>query len=81
MDDSQRDDEALTTLLRQLESGNREERLRAIGRLSEMGDETALEALRVRLHTVSREHQALIIAIGTLRWRLSGAAVSSLDQH
>lgn len=81
MDDSQRDDEALATLLRQLESDSREERLRAIDRLSEMGDETALEALRARLHAVSREHQALIIAIGTLRWRLSGAAVSSLDQH
>ena len=49
--------------------------------VSRMGDEVALEAMRDRLRLVSREHQALIISIGTLRWRLSGTEHSSLDQH
>ena len=72
---------ALAVLLEQLESPDRQTRLEAIEALSQQGDEAALEAMRERLRLVSREHQALIIAIGTLRWRLSGESYSSLDQH
>ena len=71
----------IQALLAQLESADREERLAAIDALTHVGDETALAVLRERLSLVSREHQALIIAIGTLRWRLSGTDYSSLDQH
>ena len=71
----------LETLLAKLESTDRATRMEAIDELSRVGDEEALEALRDRLRFVSREHQALIISIGTLRWRLSGTAHSSLDQH
>ena len=73
--------EELASLLAQLESTDRTERLAAIDELCRMGDQVALEALRSRLHEVGREHQALIIAIGTMRWRLSGTTHSSLDQH
>jgi hypothetical protein len=68
-------------LLRQLAGSDRAARIAAIEALSQVGDETALEAMRDRLRVVGREHQALIIAIGTLRWRLSGEAYSSLDHH
>ena len=71
----------LDSLLQQLESHDRDTRLEAIDALSRIGDEDALEAMRERLRLVGREHQALIISIGTLRWRLSGANHSSLDQH
>ncbi len=81
MDEKMLPDEELSELLAQLESPDRETRLAAIERLTRVGDELALEAMRDRLRRVSREHQALIIAIGTLRWRLSGAEYSSLDHH
>ena len=71
----------LEILLAKLESPDRATRLEAIDALSRVGDEEAMEAMRDRLRFVSREHQALIISIGTLRWRLSGTAHSSLDQH
>jgi HEAT repeat protein len=71
----------LVKLLEQLESDDRNTRLEAIDALSRWGDEEVLEVLRERLRLVSREHQALIISIGTLRWRLSGTSHSSLDQH
>lgn len=71
----------LEILLAKLESPDRATRLGAIDALSRVGDEEAMEAMRDRLRFVSREHQALIISIGTLRWRLSGTAHSSLDQH
>jgi hypothetical protein len=81
MDDKSQPDKELERLLAMLESPNRGTRMEAIDELSRVGDERALEALRDRLRRVSREHQALIISIGTLRWRLSGTAYSSLDQH
>jgi HEAT repeat protein len=68
-------------LLAQLESPDQEARLAAIEALSRLGDEAALAALRERLSLVGREQQALIIAIGALRWRLSGSAYSSLDHY
>jgi hypothetical protein len=71
----------LEVLLKQLESSDLETRLEAIDALSRWGNEEVLEVLRERLRLVSREHQALIISIGTLRWRLSGTSHSSLDQH
>ncbi|MFN2170645.1 MAG: HEAT repeat domain-containing protein [Candidatus Promineifilaceae bacterium] len=71
----------LDQLLEQLESSDRDTRLKAIDALSTWGDEEVLEVLREQLRLVSREHQALIISIGTLRWRLSGTSYSSLDQH
>lgn len=81
MDDSSPPDKDLETLLAMIESPDRDTRLEAIDELSRVGDEQALEVLRERLSYVSREHQALIISIGTLRWRLSGTSISSLDQH
>ena len=74
-------DPELQRLLEQLDSRDRDTRLEAIDALSRFGDEAALEAMRERLRLVGREHQALIISIGTLRWRLSGVTESSLDQH
>jgi hypothetical protein len=74
-------DPDLESLLAQLDSRDRDTRLEAIDALSRIGDEAALEAMRERLRLVGREHQALIISIGTLRWRLSGMTESSLDQH
>ncbi len=71
----------LDNLLARLESDDRDTRMEAIDALSRVGNEEALEAMRDRLRLVGREHQALIISIGTLRWRLSGATYSSLDQH
>jgi HEAT repeat protein len=79
--DKAQQDIDLGILLAKLESSERATRMEAIDELSRVGDEEALEALRDRLRFVSREHQALIISIGTLRWRLSGTAHSSLDQH
>ena len=58
-------------LLVALASHDREERLAAIKALENSGDEESLAALRARLHLVSQEHQALILAIGILRWRLA----------
>lgn len=81
MDDVAQQDSDIVALLEQMEHTDRETRMAAIDALSRMGDEEALEAMRERLRLVSREHQALIISIGTLRWRLSGTAHSSLDQH
>ena len=81
MDELTQSDDELVRLLAMLESPDRDTRMEAIEELSRVGDENALEAMRDRLRRVSREHQALIISIGTLRWRLSGTAYSSLDQH
>lgn len=67
--------------LARLRSDDRQTRLEAIEALSRVGDAETLEILREHLRLVSREHQSLIIAIGTLRWHLSGTTVSSLDQH
>ena len=81
MDELTQSDDELARLLAMLESPDRDTRMEAIEELSRVGDENALEAMRDRLRRVSREHQALIISIGTMRWRLSGTAYSSLDQH
>ncbi|MFN2104675.1 MAG: hypothetical protein ACK2U5_24565 [Candidatus Promineifilaceae bacterium] len=81
MDELTQSNDEMERLLLMLESPDRDTRMVAIDELSRVGDEIALEAMRDRLRRVSREHQALIISIGTLRWRLSGTSYSSLDQH
>jgi hypothetical protein len=81
MDEPTQSNDEMERLLLMLESPDRDTRMVAIDELSRVGDEIALEAMRDRLRRVSREHQALIISIGTLRWRLSGTSYSSLDQH
>lgn len=81
MDEQSLSDQELNELLAQMACEDREMRMEAIDALSRVGDEAVLEAMRDRLRLVSREHQALIISIGTLRWRLSGTTTSSLDQH
>ncbi|MEJ2752361.1 MAG: HEAT repeat domain-containing protein [Chloroflexota bacterium] len=81
MDELTQSNDEMERLLLMLESPDRNTRMVAIDELSRVGDEIALEAMRDRLRRVSREHQALIISIGTLRWRLSGTSYSSLDQH
>ena len=53
-----------------LSSDDLEERIEAIDALGELGDEDSLVALRTRLDDVGEEYRALIIAIGTLKWRL-----------
>jgi hypothetical protein len=45
-------------------------RLLGIEILGEVGDERALSALRDRMIEVSKEHQALVIAIGKLKRKL-----------
>ena len=81
MDELSQPEEDLNELLAQMACEDRDTRMMAIDALSRVGDEAVLEAMRDRLRLVSREHQALIISIGTLRWRLSGTTTSSLDQH
>lgn len=63
----------LPELLADLAAADRATRLAAIRRLQEEGDEAALAALRVHLRLVTAEQQALILAVGILRWRLAGA--------
>ncbi|MBN1118617.1 MAG: hypothetical protein JXA77_15505 [Bacteroidales bacterium] len=56
--------------LNQLNDPDIGKRLNAINQLSEIGDEHSLKELRNRLKQVSREHQALIVAVGKLKREL-----------
>lgn len=60
-----------SALLAALVSADRDERLAAIKTLEQHGDAAALAALRERMHLVGQEHQALILAVAILRWRLA----------
>jgi HEAT repeat protein len=47
-----------------------EVRINAINQLGESGDEQCLKELRERLKSLSKEHLALIIAVGRLKKEL-----------
>jgi HEAT repeat protein len=61
------DDQLINKYLRQLDDENIEVRINAITHLGESGDELCLKELRARLKELSREHMALIIAVGKLK--------------
>jgi HEAT repeat protein len=61
------DDQLISNYLRQLDDENAEIRINAINQLGETGDELCLKELRSRLKDMTREHQALIIAVGKLK--------------
>jgi HEAT repeat protein len=61
------DDQQINNFLRQLDDENTEVRINAITQLGESGDELCLKELRARLKELSREHLALIIAVGKLK--------------
>lgn len=53
-----------------LNSGELDDRLAAARALGEIGDESALKLLRERLNAVSKEHYALVVAVGKLKKKL-----------
>lgn len=64
------DDEQINNFLRQLDDDDQEIRIHAINQLGESGDELSLKELRARLKDLSKEHQALIIAVAMLKREL-----------
>lgn len=60
----------ITSYIRELDDENPEIRIIAINQLGEIGDELCLKELRERLKLFSKEHQALIIAVGKLKKKL-----------
>ena len=61
------DDQLINIYIRQLDDADIEVRIDAINQLGETGDEVYLKELRKRLKEMSKEHQALIIAVGKLK--------------
>lgn len=61
------DDLLISSYLRQLDDEDQEVRINAINHLAETGDELCLKELRKRLKDLTKEHQALIIAVGKLK--------------
>jgi HEAT repeat protein len=61
------DDQLINIYIRQLDDADIEVRIDAINQLGETGDEVCLKELRKRLKEMSKEHQALIIAVGKLK--------------
>lgn len=66
----QSDDQQINNFLRQLDDDDQEIRIRAINQLGESGDELCLKELRERLKDLTKEHQALIIAVAKLKREL-----------
>lgn len=64
------DTQQINIYLRQLYDDNQETRINAINQLGEIGDELCLMELREMLKYISKEHQALIIAVGKLKKEL-----------
>lgn len=64
------EDQELDYFLRKLDDENQSVRINAIKHLGEIGDELCLKELRERLKEVTKEHQALIIAVGRLKKEL-----------
>lgn len=60
-------DRQINIYLRQLYDGDQEIRINAIDHLGEVGDELCLKELREQLKYISKEHQALIVAVGKLK--------------
>lgn len=63
-------DQQIHRYLRQLYDDNQEIRITAINQLGEIGDELCLAELRKQLKVVSKDHRALIIAVGKLKREL-----------
>jgi HEAT repeat protein len=61
------DDHSINKFLRQLDSEDPDIRINAINQLGESGDELCLMELRKKLKGLTKEHQALIIAVGKLK--------------
>jgi HEAT repeat protein len=64
------DDQSINQWIRELDDEDQEVRINAINQLGETGDELCLKELRERLKNISREHLALIIAVGKLKKEL-----------
>jgi HEAT repeat protein len=62
--------EQLSKLLKLLDSDNLDDGVAAAQALGEIGDENTLRLLRERLAAVSKEHYALVVAVGKLKKRL-----------
>ena len=60
-------DQQINHYLRQIYDEDQDVRINAINQLGDNGDEICLEELRVLLKYISKEHQALIIAVGKLK--------------
>jgi HEAT repeat protein len=65
------DDRQISGYLQQIYDEEQETRINAINQLGEIGDELCLKELREILKLNSREHQALIIAVGKLKRKLN----------
>jgi HEAT repeat protein len=63
-------DQIINKWLRELDDEDQEVRINAINQLGDTGDEQCLKELRERLKDASKEHMALIIAIGKLKKEL-----------
>jgi HEAT repeat protein len=63
-------DQIITKLIRELDDEDQEVRINAINQLGDTGDELCLKELRERLRNSSKEHMALIIAVGKLKKEL-----------
>jgi HEAT repeat protein len=64
------DDQLISKYIRELYDEDNEVRINAINQLGESGDEQCLKELRERLKSLSKEHMALIIAVGRLKKEL-----------
>jgi HEAT repeat protein len=64
------DDQLINKYIRELDNEDAEVRINAINQLGETGDELCLKELRERLKNLSKEHLALIIAVGKLKKEL-----------
>jgi HEAT repeat protein len=60
-------DQSVNQWIRELDDEDQEIRINAINQLGDTGDELCLKELRERLKNNSREHMALIIAVGKLK--------------
>jgi HEAT repeat protein len=63
-------DQIISKLIRELDDEDQEVRISAINQLGETGDELCLNELRKRLKDATKEHMALIIAVGKLKKEL-----------
>jgi HEAT repeat protein len=61
------DDQVISKLIRDLDNYDQDVRIGAINQLGETGDELCLDELRKRLKNSTKEHMALIIAVGKLK--------------
>jgi HEAT repeat protein len=64
------DDQLINKYIRELDDENPGIRINAINQLGEAGDELCLKELRERLKSISKEHLALVIAVGKLKKEL-----------